>query len=299
MPRSVLLSVLAISLATTSFVSVDTAFAGSHTTAQAVNPGKSDRNSPKKKLTIDLGVSLANPKSNVVQSDAGTTVASVSGSSSKNITSIGIDYRVPLFLVLANLGNVANVGLRCPDCRADMANTASIFRPKGPVVGLWARAFFGGDDQNETGFNLHPTPGIDTFSAYSKSFFVLPYIGYVFGMNLANNPADLTVFAGPRLERRKISLRTDQGTGFQEFSNSETDVGLTVGVDLDIPLPGLFNVGYVASGSVPFVRIGAAWDWSPAIDVSGTSAVGTPFDYTNKIKSGGTFRLFFGGGVKW
>ncbi len=300
MRRSVLLSVLAISLATTSFVSVDTAFAGSHTTAQAVNPGKSDRNRPKSKLSVDLGTSFANPKSNVVQSNTTATVANVNGSSSKNITSIGIDYRVPLFLVLANLGNVANLG--CPDCRADIANAANIgnlaFRPKGPVVGLWGRVFFGGDDQNEVGFDLHPTPGIDTFSAYSKSFFILPYIGYVFGMNLANNPADLTFFVGPRLERRKIKFRTDQGSGFVGASNSETDVGLTVGADLDIPLPGLFNVGYVGSQSVPFVRVGAAWDWSPSIAVSGTTT-GPAFNYNDRIKSGGTFRLFFGGGVKW
>ncbi len=287
---STLVPVLAIGLVTSSFVAVDTAFAESDTTAQTVNSGKSDRNSPKSKVSVDLGVSFASPKSNVVQSLGGTPLADVSGSSSKNITSIGIDYRVPLFLALANLGNVANVA------NVGYAGNSAL-RPMGPVVGLWGRLFFGGDDQNESGFDLHPTPGIDTYSAYSKSFFILPYIGYVFGMNLANNPADLTVFAGPRLERRKIKLRTDQGTGFQEFSNSETDVGLTVGVDLDIPLPGLFNVGY-AGASVPFVRVGVAYDWSPAIDVSGTTA-GPVFDYTSKIKSGGTFRAFFGAGFRW
>ena len=299
MRRSILSSAIAIGFAVSSFVAINPVSAGSDTTAQRVNSGKSDRNRPKSKLSVDLGTSFANPKSNVVQRNATTTVANVSGSSSKNITSIGIDYRVPLFLVLANLGNVSNLG--CPDCRANISNAANVgnlgFRSKGAVVGLWGRVFFGGDDRNEVGFDLHPTPGIDTFSAYSKSFFILPYIGYVFGMNLANNPADLTVFAGPRLERRKIKFRTDQGAGFVGASNSETDVGLTVGADLDIPLPGLFNVGY-AGGSVPFVRIGAAWDWSPSIAVSGTTT-GPAFNYNDRIKSGGTFRLFFGGGVKW
>jgi len=298
MRRSVFSSLLAISLATSSFVAVETVYAGSHTTAQAVNPGKSDRNRPGTKFSVDLGTSFANPKSEVTQSNGSATVADVSGSSSKNITSIGIDYRVPLFLVLANLGNIAyaaNVG--------NVANVGSgnlAFRPKGPVVGLWGRAFLGGDDRNEVGFRLHNSSGPnDTFSSYSKSFFILPYIGYVFGMNLANNPADLTFFVGPRLERRKIRFRTDQGAGFVGASNSETDVGLTVGFDLDIPLPGLFNIGYaVAASSVPFVRIGAAYDWSPAIAVSGTTT-GPAFNYNDRIKSGGTFRLFFGGGVKW
>ena len=306
MRRSVLSSAIAIGFAVSSFVAIDTVSAGSDTTAQIVNPGKSDRSRPKSKLSVDLGTSFANPKSEVTQSSGSSTLANVSSSSSKNITSIGIDYRVPLFFFLANLGNLANIDPGCPECRAEVANAANIgnlaFRPKGPVVGLWGRAFLGGDDRNEVGFDLHPTTGIDTFSAYSKSFFILPYIGYVFGMNFFNNPADLTVFTGPRLERRKIKLTTDQGTsgGVSEFSNSETDVGVTVGVDMDIPVPGLFNVGNVqnANGSVPFVRIGAAYDWSPSINVSGTST-GVPFNYTDRIKSGGTFRMFFGAGVKW
>ncbi len=292
MRRSVLLPILAISLATSSFVAVNTAFADRDTTAQTVNYGKSDRNRPKTKVGVVLGTGFLNPKSNVTQSSGGFPLADVDGSSSKNITSIGIDYRVPLYLLLANVGNVANIGY----AGNGAGNTA--FRPVGPVVGLLGSAFFGGD--NQVGFDLHnPSGSNDTFSSYSKSFFLLPYIGYVFGMNLANNPADLTVFAGPRIERRKIKLRTDQGTfgGVSEFSNSETDIGVTVGVDLDIPLPALFNADY-AGGSVPFVRLGAAWDWSPSIEVSGTST-GVPFDYNNRIKSGGAFRFFVGGGIKW
>jgi len=49
---------------------------------------------------------------------------------------------------------------------------------------------------------------------------------------------------------------------------------------------------------VPFVRVGAAWDWSPSIDVSGATT-GPAFNYNDKIKSRGMFRLFFGAGVKW
>jgi len=176
---------------------------------------------------------------------------------------------------------------------SDMLETVPETQPSGRLARLWAcwgALFLAAITRSAL---------ICTFSSYSKSFFLLPYIGYVFGMNLANNPADLTVFAGPRIERRKIKLRTDQGTfgGVSEFSNSETDIGVTVGVDLDIPLPALFNADY-AGGSVPFVRLGAAWDWSPSIEVSGTST-GVPFDYNNRIKSGGAFRFFVGGGIKW
>ncbi len=275
-----------------------TAFADPDTVAHPVANGNA-MYQQKQKFSVDLGFSFADPSRRVEQRSAGTLFGLRSGSDDSTITSLGIDYRIPLGLLfgfsnIGNLGNMGNVG----------PSHSSGFYPKGPVAGAWGRVFLGGDDQNSVNLDFHPNPlGNDSTSEYSKKYFIMPYLGYEFGFVLGNlPPADLTFFTGLRLEGREASFTTNENGRVSTFKESETDVGLTIGFDVDMPLPGLFNVGNVGNvgvantpfGPVPFIRFGAAIDWAPDMKVSGTSA--SNFVYTDKLNGGATTRIFFGAG---
>jgi hypothetical protein len=246
------------------------------------------------KFSIDFGVSFPNPDHDVMQS--GTTSAQDSGSDGSTVASLGLDYRIRLDHLFYGYGGGNGAA---PNGQIEPA-----FTPRGPVAGLWGRVFLGGDDQNRVDFDFHNNPiGIDTHSYYSRDFFVLPYVGYEFALGeVGGRPADLTVFGGPRIEQRKIKFKTDEAGNLSSFSDTETDLGFTVGFDIDFALWALFgnvgNVGNVGNtNSQPFFRIGAALDYNPAISLRGRSSF--PFDYEDKIESSWEPRLFVGVGLRF
>ncbi len=300
MSKNIFLSAFAAgAFAVASVVSSATAFADPDTVAHPVANGNS-MYQQRSKFSVDLGFSFAKPDRDVEQRSAGVLFGQRSGSDSSTITSLGIDYRIPLGLLfgfsnLGNIGNMGNVG----------TDHSSGFYPKGPVAGAWGRVFLGGDDQNSVALDFHPVPvGNDTSAEYSKKYFIMPYVGYEFGFVLGNlPPADFTIFTGLRLEGREAKFTTNENGTVSSFKDSETDVGFTLGFDVDMPLPGLFNIGNAGNvgiantpfGPVPFIRFGAAIDWAPDMKVTGTSA--SNFVYTDKLDGGATTRIFIGAGV--
>ncbi len=278
MIRVTLLSTLAGVFLATSLVSTDVAVADPDVTAQA---GQSRNSMPKSKFSVDFGFSFANPESEVRQSVAGVTQYNNDDRDSGTITSLGIDFRIPLIFLFANVANYGNL--------ANTGASGDGFYPRGPVAGAWGRVFLGGDDQTRSRFDIHPTPiGVDTHSEYSKDFFVMPYLGYEFGGSLGNVDVDVTPFVGVRLEQRKLKFTTNEAGNVSSFTNSETDVGFTFGVDIDFWIDVYNNVANTEFK--PFVGAGFALDYSPSIKVSGRSPLN--FDYKDEIDGGITPRFF-------
>lgn len=264
------------------------------TTVNSVN--KRNMYLPQQKFSVDFGLSAQSADSDVTQSSGGTVFYNADKTDNEAISSVGIDYRLPLAFFFPNIGNLifGNV---------DTVNRGPIY-PKGPIVGVWGRAFLGGTDQTESDFDVQINPnGVDTFSQYSRNFFFLPYVGYEFGVNLGGSTyGDLTVFGGPRIEQRKARLMTNESGNWYTFSDTQTDVGFTLGADLDIEfdMANLGNIGFAQTpfGPVPFIRFGAALDYTPDIEVSGIST-GSGFTYESEIDGGVTPRFFVGVGLKF
>ncbi len=287
MARKFLPAIAGVFLAT-SLLATSNAFADPDVTAQGA---RSQGGMISSKFGLDIGITNASPDAQV-RTTSGGSPASTGGdeSDSSTITSIGVDYRFPLFLLFGNIGPFGNAG---PD-------PSGGFYSKGPVGGLWARAFLGGNDQNEVDFDFHSLPsGTDSYVQYSKDFFVMPYVGWVFGTNFGNSNvnADITPFFGVRLEQRTVRLETMEFSTPNTFTNTDTDVGFTFGVDVDFWLDFYNNVGNIGNTRVrPYVGIGAALDYSPDIDVKGRGAV-SGLDYHVESEGGFSSRFFIRAGV--
>lgn len=186
----------------------------------------------------------------------------------------------------------------------DVRTTAIDFSPGVSfAIGAWGRLYPEGEQIIAT-FERHPTPGRDTFMLQDQLGFILLYTGIrisdlgrqvgdqdVCNLGFALCKAALTFFIGPRLQINKTTLQTDEsgGGGARErFTKTTTDLGFTIGADLDMPLTS-------TGGFQPFVRFGFAADFTPERNVRGTSGLG--FNYDGRVEGNVDARAFVGFGL--
>jgi len=164
----------------------------------------------------------------------------------------------------------------------------------GWIAGAWLRVFE--DDGTLFAVDLHPTPGLDTRLSYGRDVFVLPYLGYSWELGEAANGPRLTLFAGPRIERYEMVLRSDESGGggqVERFGRRNWDTDLTIGGDVDLDL------GPLGENATGFLRIGGAFDFHPDMkDVTGRSSLNLDYRGTVEGVESASYRFFFGVGIK-
>jgi hypothetical protein len=174
---------------------------------------------------------------------------------------MGVAVQFNLFALLSTLN------------RQPVAFTDS-FLMAGPFFGVRVRHYFNYRGE-EIGFDFHPTPGIDTFLAYSALYSYKTYLGMQF---IWLNPLGATQigaigispYVGANFERGQVRVRADEsggGGGVNIFQSSVNRTGTAVGVDLDFYFR---NVPF-------FIGLGLQWDFMPEVAISGTSSLGIAY----------------------
>jgi hypothetical protein len=208
---------------------------------------------------LEVGVQTGNPIGNL----SGTFGAPVSGSASQTNGMVGLDLRA-----------VADIEvLRGPQGTLFGSPARGVTGP-GLAFGLRVRTYT--DKEGRIQFDVHPTPGDDTFLSYRPEWSVMPYVGMP--VTFWNGPNDtvqrvvITPFVGATIERGELKLTTDESGGggiLNTFQSNKTRTGLTLGLDTDLHFQNNW-----------FIGLGGEVNFAPSVSGRGTSTGGFDYDFS-------------------